>query len=435
MRQIAGLPLSWIKAMPTGMAILSAIILSYSYPVLADDSNSFESSNSADIKSLTSVKATADSGVSSHTVVVGDTLWNVTFRLRPEGISMAQAMDILYESNPKAFLDLDSAKLIEGSIVSFPSDVAEVEKTNEIKVSQENATLTIPTVEVAEDISVDLEVNSGVIEEAIEETIPDTTKVYQLSDVTPDLLPELEAEDSTEALVDSVESYETNMELIKLDAVVSQATNKPSFEISESIPFSAEQLKTFLIGFEAKNFKLLVFKIKQLPIDFWIFVGALFFAMIINRSRKLDQCTKKNIESPKGQKPIENFHEELIAAGSGNDVFTDSTDNCKISNETHREPKDEPEAASLVNLPGVEELDAQMREDQDQRSYAGKVLDIDFEEDTIEIDPLQIKLDMASLCIEMGDIESAQAILEEIISEADKQGKAKAREILNSIET
>ena len=144
MRQIAGLPLSWIKAMPTGMAILSAIILSYSYPVLADDSNSFESSNSADIKSLTSVKATADSGVSSHTVVVGDTLWNVTFRLRPEGIPMAQAMDILYESNPKAFLDLDSAKLIEGSIVSFPSDVAEVEKINEIKVSQENATLTIP---------------------------------------------------------------------------------------------------------------------------------------------------------------------------------------------------------------------------------------------------------------------------------------------------
>ena len=47
----------------------------------------------------------------------------------------------------------------------------------------------------------------------------------------------------------------------------------------------------------------------------------------------------------------------------------------------------------------------------------------------------KLKLDMASLCIEMGDIESAQAILEEIIGEADKQGKAKAREILNSIET
>jgi FimV-like protein len=53
----------------------------------------------------------------------------------------------------------------------------------------------------------------------------------------------------------------------------------------------------------------------------------------------------------------------------------------------------------------------------------------------MDIDPLQIKLDMASLCIEMGDIESAQAILEEIIGEADKQGKAKAREILDSIET
>jgi FimV-like protein len=42
---------------------------------------------------------------------------------------------------------------------------------------------------------------------------------------------------------------------------------------------------------------------------------------------------------------------------------------------------------------------------------------------------------MASLCIEMGDIESAQAILEEVIGEADKQGKAKAKKILDSIET
>ena len=427
--------MSWVKAMPTGMAIFSAIILSYSYPVLAVDSNSVESGNTADIKSLTSVKSTADSGVSSHTVVVGDTLWNVTFRLRPEGIPMAQAMDILYESNPKAFLDGDSTKLIEGSIVSFPSDIAEVEKTNEIKVSQENATLIIPTVEVAEDISVDLEVSSEVIEEAIEEAIPDTAEVDQPSDVTPDLLPALEAEDSTEALVDPVDSYQTNMGIIEPDTVVSQSINPPSSEISESKPFSTEQFKTFLNEFDATDFYQLVSKVKQLPIDFWVFAGALFLAIIINRSRKSGQVNKENVESTDAQKPIETVLEGPFADSSGDDVFTDSTDNCKISSETHREPKGEPEEAAVINLPGVEELDAQMREDQDQRSYAGKVLDIDFEEDTIEIDPLQIKLDMASLCIEMGDIESAQAILEEIISEADKQGKAKAREILNSIET
>jgi FimV-like protein len=95
-----------------------------------------------------------------------------------------------------------------------------------------------------------------------------------------------------------------------------------------------------------------------------------------------------------------------------------------------------PKLEEEINLPGVEALEAQLREDADnEESHASTFLNVDFEDDTLDIDPLQIKLDMASLCIEMGDIESAQAILEEIIGEADKQGKAKAKKILDSIET
>ena len=89
-----------------------------------------------------------------------------------------------------------------------------------------------------------------------------------------------------------------------------------------------------------------------------------------------------------------------------------------------------------IKLPGIEALEAQFQEDANEKqSPVGQLIDVDFEDESMDIDPLQIKLDMASLCIEMGDIESAQAILEEIIGEADKQGKAKAREILDSIET
>ncbi len=58
----------------------------------------------------------------SHTVVIGDTLWNVALRLRPQGMAMAQAMDAVYEHNPEAFLEADSTKLIEGSVVTFPID-------------------------------------------------------------------------------------------------------------------------------------------------------------------------------------------------------------------------------------------------------------------------------------------------------------------------
>jgi len=425
MRQITGLLLNCIKAIPISRIIVSAIILSYSYSVVAADTNPVESNNTVEITS----SSAAHSAMSTHTVVVGDTLWSVAMQLRPDNMSMAEAMDSLYENNPEAFLEGDSTKLIEGSVVTFATgDV--VNKPSDTLVSQENSTLIIPTVEVAEDISVELDVS----QEVIADTIRDATEVDQSADAVTDLSSELEIEKSSEPLVDPVEILDENIQIKVSDAVVNQPVKQSNFEISETNSFSIEQLKRFLINFDAKDFNLLVSRVKQLPIDFWIFVGALCFAMIINRSRKLDQRSKENIESSKEQKPIETVLEGPFADGS-DDVFADSTDNKTVDVETQKDPKIQSEDALAINLPGVEELEAQMREDDDQGSDTGKVLGIDFEEDTLEIDPLQIKLDMASLCIEMGDIESAQSILEEIIGEADKSGKAKAREILDSIET
>ena len=426
MRQITGLLLNCIKAIPISRIIVSAIILSYSYSVVAADTNPVESNNTVEITS----SSAAHSAMSTHTVVVGDTLWSVAMQLRPDNMSMAEAMDSLYENNPEAFLEGDSTKLIEGSVVTFATgDV--VNKPSDTLVSQENSTLIIPTVEVAEDISVELDVS----QEVIADTIRDATEVDRSADAVTDLSSELEIEKSSEPLVDPVEILDENIQIKVSDAVVNQPVKQSNFEISETNSFSIEQLKRFLINFDAKDFNLLVSRVKQLPIDFWIFVGALCFAMIINRSRKLDQRSKENIESSKEQKPIETVLEGPFADGSDDDVFADSTDNKTVDVETQKDPKIQSEDALAINLPGVEELEAQMREDDDQGSDTGKVLGIDFEEDTLEIDPLQIKLDMASLCIEMGDIESAQSILEEIIGEADKSGKAKAREILDSIET
>lgn len=427
MRQITGLLLNCIKAISISRIIASAIILSFSYSAVAADTNSFEPDNAVEITS----SSAANSAMSTHTVVVGDTLWSVAMQLRPDNMSMAEAMDSLYENNPEAFLEGDSTKLIEGSVVTFATgDV--VNKPSDTVVSQENSTLIISTVEVAEDISVELDVS----QEVIAVTIKDATKVDQSADAVPDLSSELEIEKSSKPLVDPVEILDENIQITVSDAVLNQPVKQLNFEISETNSFSIEQLKTFLINFDAKDLNLLVSRVKQFPIDFWIFFGALCFAMIINRSRKLDQRSKENIESSKEQKPIETVLEEPFADGSDDDVFVDSTDKKKsVDVETQKGPKIQSEDVLAINLPGVEELEAQMREDDDQGSNTGKVLGIDFEDNTLEIDPLQIKLDMASLCIEMGDIESAQFILEEIIGEADKSGKAKARKILDSIET
>ena len=40
-----------------------------------------------------------------HLVVVGDTLWNVSKRYRPRGLTILQTMDALYSQNPQAFVN------------------------------------------------------------------------------------------------------------------------------------------------------------------------------------------------------------------------------------------------------------------------------------------------------------------------------------------
>lgn len=57
----------------------------------------------------------------AHRVVVGDTLWNVSKRLRPRGSTILQTMDALYSQNPAAFVDGDANKMKEGAILRLPS--------------------------------------------------------------------------------------------------------------------------------------------------------------------------------------------------------------------------------------------------------------------------------------------------------------------------
>lgn len=413
MRQRTAILDYWLKAICNSKPIASVIILSVSCFVVAADSNVELLENSVEPVIQSTQQSDSQSSIPTHTVVVGDTLWSVTFKLRPEGMPMAQAMDVLYENNPQAFLEGDSTKLIEGSVVSFVLSEA-ISKPADVEVSQENSNLIIPTIDVAKDISVEPEISS----EVAPEVIPETPLV------------------ATEPLVDTVENIESSTEVIapvsELELAVNQPADQPDSQALPSNAFSFDQLIAQLKQFDKKDFFQLVAKLKQLPIDFWIFVGALLFAMVINRARKLDQADKAADQSPQGQKPIETVLDGPFAESAGDDVFSDTPEAVTQTNKEAKQiqPKEE------ITLPGVEALEAQFREDAEgSKSQTNQFLEVDFDDDDMDIDPLQIKLDMASLCIEMGDIESAQAILEEIIGEADKQGKAKAREILDSIET
>ena len=195
--------LRWIKAIFYSMPIVPAIILSHSYSVLASDSPLDELDNGPEVISLSLIEPASKLIMPTHTVVVGDTLWNVTFRLRPEGMPMAQAMDTLYENNPEAFLEGDSTKLIEGSVVSFVSSRL-VNEPTEVVIIKENSTLIIPTMDVfkdgsdtlnvspegVEDIPIDLEASPKILDDSILEVPKDD----QSTQFLPDVLPLIEAE-------------------------------------------------------------------------------------------------------------------------------------------------------------------------------------------------------------------------------------------------
>ena len=81
----------------------------------------------------------------AHRVVVGDTLWNVSKRLRPRGSTILQTMDALYSQNPSAFVDGDANKVKEGVVLRLPSYDAIKEEAGDVVAAQIGLTEERPT--------------------------------------------------------------------------------------------------------------------------------------------------------------------------------------------------------------------------------------------------------------------------------------------------
>jgi FimV-like protein len=430
----------WTGARLLSKSIAFVIILFIGFSVVANESDG--------IAQELETKATQP----RHTVVVGDTLWNVALRLRPQGMAMAQAMDAVYEHNPEAFLEGDSTKLIEGSVVTFPETLDVVEASESV-VSEENLSLTIPQLEpITEQLVESIELAPEERAKKQDNTVDDLSMNKALLEV------EVEVEGKThESLITAEQESEIQLpnaglealpigdalggdSQLLIDSTVQQKLTEVVFEQPSIQPIKTEfvsQLKRFWAQLKSQDVNQTIAKLKQLPIDLWFFVAAILIAIIINRSKRKSQDDSSS--KPSTDPLTESVLDGPFAEGDDqDDVFTVTVEQpaeTKVKEKSQMLEEDEP-AEIVMNLPGLDELKAQLSEDGDQTKPLAKDYEpVSFEEDSLEIDPLQIKLDMASLCIEMGDIESAQSILEEIISEADKSGKAKAREILDSIET
>ena len=86
-------------------------------------------------------------------------------------------------------------------------------------------------------------------------------------------------------------------------------------------------------------------------------------------------------------------------------------------------------------MPGGEDLDEILADFAAESTGEDSSEDDAFSalDDINSLDSADIKLDLAKTYIEMGDPEGAKEILEELISEADDEGKAKAQALLDSL--
>ena len=108
-------------------------------PAISASSTSAPASNANGANTFSSNRssvATEPVSGDQHQVVEGDTLWNVATRLRPQGTTILQAMDSLYQQNPRAFVDGDANRLMKGFVLRLPSP-AEISQQNGERVAQQ----------------------------------------------------------------------------------------------------------------------------------------------------------------------------------------------------------------------------------------------------------------------------------------------------------
>ena len=90
----------------------------------------------------------------------------------------------------------------------------------------------------------------------------------------------------------------------------------------------------------------------------------------------------------------------------------------------------------FADITPVESSDsgAQVAADDELNVFSTSLDDFEDLDDVAEINPVDVKLDLANTYIEMGDSEGAREILEEIIGEADDLGQARAQAVLDRLD-
>ena len=401
-----------------------------------------------------------------YKVILGDTLWSIASRLSSEDLSVWQAMDGMFSANPSAFLGGDPSKVIVGSYLFRPSDshiegqsgfvvadqlgidvynealnITVIDDGSEGAASLESLDLgysnqEIPYFEVTDSLvvndSVDKIADQDVVAPLFEaEVTENLLDVALLSVVEPIFVEQIDtARSIDEALVNAqqtaanaqAEISDLRKIIISLNSEISNLQGSIRLQKIEENNAVAEALleakSDYLTG--QLNTTQLIMLIGSLAVAIGLFV---YFAI-----KRTSGMRESIAVSGQGAEEIEDadLNDGKIIptqASSGDDIFDESYPQPKdVFAREYETDGDIQRSTSIIdNISFDEELDPE------------SVANLDYLDMTENIDPVDVKLDLAETYADLGDISGAREILEEIISESNKEGKRRATAVLDKL--
>ena len=391
-----------------------------------------------------------------YRVILGDTLWSIASRLSSEDLSVWQAMDGMFSANPSAFLGGDPSKVIVGSYLFRPSDshiegqsgfvvadqlgldvynealnITVIDDGPEGAASLESLDLgysnqEIPYFEVTDSLvvngSVDKIPGQNVVAPVVEaEVTENLLDVALLSVVEPIFIEQIDtARSIDEALVNAqAEISDLRKIIISLNSEISDLQGSIRLQKIEENNAVSEALLEAKSGYLTGqlNTTQLITLIGSLVVVIGLFV---YFAI------KRTSGMRESIAVSRQEGEDTDLDDGTIIptqASSGDDIFDESYPQPKdVFAREYETDGDIQRSTSIIdNISFDEELDPE------------SVANLDYLDMTENIDPVDVKLDLAETYADLGDISGAREILEEIISESNKEGKRRATVVLDKL--
>ena len=338
-----------------------------------------------------------------YLVVSGDTLWNISKRIKPKSLSIWQTMDGVYSANKPAFLDGYPSKVIIGSTIDIPTRASIEDQSGtliaqilnlEIYKKRDYRSAQKPR-QVFEDSS-----NLQIAKFGDDQKIP----YFEVRDLDLPSKP-------TESLKSSIDQDLMNsadneilinsneMELIKtIDMLSAEIEMLEGMVVSEREGTARALSEVKRARGENKKQSWIEFVESKVVLAL-ILLSILYGLFVLRRKPNQKQRVVSN--------EIESIDEYLIA---DNNITLGSV----FDNESE-------DPADAEGFEFTDDFNPELSEN------------LDYLDSSENINPVDVKLDLAETYADLGDLAGAREILQEIISESSKEGKARATEVLEKL--